>query len=110
MVQVEIVSVLERGTICRWLCYILMNSLKISSLNCQGLGSFQKRRDVFQYLRQKQHSIYFLQDTHFTKKMERQIRAEWGYECVFASNNSRSRGVAILLNNNFDFKIKKKLY
>ena len=86
-----------------------MSNIRISSLNCQGLGSPKKRRDVFQYLRQKQYSIYFLQDTHFSKKLERQVRTEWGYECVFSCNNSRSRGVAILLNNNFDFKIKKTI-
>ena len=84
-----------------------MGSLKISSLNCQGLGASKKRRDVLQYLRQKHYSVYFLQDTHFSKKMERQIRAEWGFECILSCNNSRSRGVAILLNNNFDFKIQK---
>ena len=84
-----------------------MESIKISSLNCQGLGNFQKRRAVFHYLREKQYNIYFLQDTHFDQESERQIRAEWGYECVFASKNTRSRGVAILLNNNFDFKIKE---
>ena len=62
-----------------------------------------------QYLRQKKYSVYFLQDTHFSSKIEQQIRAEWGYECIFSSNNSRSRGVAILLNNNFDFKIEKTI-
>jgi exonuclease III len=75
-------------------------------MNVQGLGNFQKRRDLFQYLRQKEHSIYFLQDTHFVKKDEKQIRAEWGYECLFASYSSQSRGVCILFNNNFDFKVK----
>ena len=86
-----------------------MDGINISSLNCQGLGNFQKRRDVFHYLRKKQYNIYFLQDTHFEEKSERQIRAEWGYECVFASKNTRSRGVAILFNNNFDFKIKETI-
>ena len=41
--------------------------------------------------------------------MERQIRAEWGYKCIISCNNSRSRGVGILLNNNFDFKIQKTI-
>ena len=84
-----------------------MSSLKIASLNTQGLGDSFKRRDVFHYLRDKKFSIYFLQDTHFEKVNEKHIRAEWGYECFFASNNSRSRGVAILFNNNFDFKVKE---
>ena len=84
-----------------------MAKLKIMSCNGQGLGNFRKRRDLFQYLRQKNCSVYFLQDTHFEKKIERQIRAEWGYECYFSNFSSQSRGVAILLNNNFDFKIRK---
>ena len=75
------------------------------SCNCQGLGEFQKRRDLFQYLRQQNCSIYFLQDTHFVKKLERRIRSEWGYESYFSSYTSQGRGVAILFNNNFDFKI-----
>jgi exonuclease III len=82
-----------------------MANFSVISVNVQGLGNFQKRRDVFHYLRQKNHSIYFLQDTHFTNKEEKQIRAEWGYECYFASHTSQSRGVCILFNNNFDFKI-----
>ena len=83
-----------------------MANLKILSFNTQGLGDYFKRRDVFQYLRQKNYSIYFLQDTHFEKNKEKQVRAEWGYECFFASFNSQSRGVAILMNNIFDFKVK----
>ena len=86
-----------------------MAKFKIMSCNGQGLGNFRKRRDLFQYLRQKNCSVYFIQDTHFEKKIERQIRAEWGYECYFSNFSSQSRGVAILLNNNFDFKIKKTI-
>jgi exonuclease III len=84
-----------------------MDNFKIASANVQGLGNFQKRKDVFQFLRQKKFSVYFLQDTHFVAKNEKQIRAEWGYECFFASYTSQSRGVAILFNNNFDFKVTK---
>ena len=51
--------------------------------------------------------MYFLQDTHFTSKLENFIKSEWGYVCHFASNSSNSRGVAILFNNNFEFKVKQ---
>jgi exonuclease III len=77
------------------------------SLNTQGLSDLKKRRDVFQYLRQKSPSMLLLQDTHFKKSLERQITTEWGYKCYFASNTSQSRGVAVLMNNNFDFKVNK---
>ena len=35
------------------------------------------------------------------------MRSEWGYTCYFASFSSQSRGVAILFNNNFEFKVHK---
>lgn len=81
------------------------NIITISSLNCQGLGNNQKRRDVFHYLRKKKYSIYCLQDTHFEKQKESYIESEWGYTCVFSSHSSNARGVAVLFNNNFEFKI-----
>ena len=81
-----------------------MAKLSIISCNCQGLGDFHKRKDLFQYLREKKYDVYFLEDTHFNCKQTSQIRSEWGYECFFASFNTHSRGVAILFNNTFDFK------
>ena len=83
-----------------------MTKLTFVSCNCQGLGDFHKRKDVFQYLREKKYDVYFLQDTHFDVKQNLQIRSEWGYESFFASYNTQSRGVAILFNNTFDFKAK----
>ena len=83
-----------------------MGSIVISSLNCQGLGDMRKRRDVFHYLRKKSHNIYCLQDTHFDNKLEKYVKSEWGYSCYFSSYQSNSRGVAILFNNNFEFKVK----
>ena len=85
----------------------MSNTVKIVSVNCQGLSDPRKRRDVFHYLRQKSYSIYLLQDTHFDPKMENCIRAEWGYKSYFASYNSNSRGVAILFNNILEFLVKK---
>ena len=82
-----------------------MDKISICSVNCQGLGNASKRRDVFKYLRDKNHSILCLQDTHFTKDIEHLIKSEWGYKAVFSSFSSQSRGVAILFKNNFEFKI-----
>jgi len=84
-----------------------MTSLQVMTLNCQGLGDPEKRRDVLNYLRKKKHNIYCLQDTHFTDKLEPYIKAQWGYTCIFNSYTSNSRGVAIMLNNNFDLKINR---
>ena len=78
--------------------------VKILSVNCQGLGDIAKRRDVFNYLRSLKYNIYCLQDTHFTSDIENDVRNLWGFQCYFSSFASNSRGVAILINNNFDFK------
>ena len=83
-----------------------MTEINIASMNTQGLHDYKKRRDVFQYFKQKKFSIIFLQDTHFEDKLEKQIRSEWGYEIYFSNYTSQARGVAILFNNNFDFKVK----
>ena len=81
------------------------NLIKISSTNCRGLGDYKKRKDVFNYLRNKKHGIYCLQDTHFTKNMEPYIKAEWGGEVIFNSHTSNSRGVCILFNYNIEYKV-----
>ena len=49
--------------------------------------------------------IYCLQDTHFSKSDEKVISTQWGYECYFSSYNTQARGVAILLNNNFEYNL-----
>ena len=83
----------------------LSNQLKILTLNCQGLRDKSKCRDVFNNLKQKNHNVYFLQDTHFTPNEENQIQTLWGYKAYFNSYASNSRGVAILFNNNCEIEI-----
>ena len=83
----------------------LLNQLKILTLNCQGLRDKSKCRDVFNNLKQKNHNVYFLQDTHFTPNEENQIQTLWGYKAYFNSYASNSRGVAILFNNNCEIEI-----
>ena len=84
------------------------NDITVLSANCQGLCDRIKRKDVFSYLREKRYSIYCLQDTHFSPDQEQIIKNEWGYNTYFSSFKSNARGVAILLNNNFEFKVFKE--
>jgi exonuclease III len=85
----------------------MTEKITFCTLNCQGLGSNEKRKDVLNFLKQKKYSIYCIQDTHFIEKDEVYIRSQWGYECYFSSHTSNSRGVAILLNNNFEYKLNR---
>ena len=80
-------------------------ALNILSVICQGLGSMEKRLDVFNYLKQKQCQIYCLQDTHTTKISENFFRSQWNSECLFSSGKSNARGVAILFSKNLEYEI-----
>ena len=79
--------------------------IKIMSMNCQGLRDLGKRKDVFNFLKQKKYALYLLQDTHFVNREENFIRSMWGFDCYFDSFSSQSRGVAILINNTFSYKL-----
>ena len=81
------------------------NNFKILSVNCQGLNDFKKRKDVFDFLRHKAFNIYCLQDTHFTREMEKIVYAQWGYKVHFSNYKSNARGTAILFHNNFEYKV-----
>ena len=74
------------------------SQLKKLTVNCQGLGDINKRRNVFKILKAKKYNIYFLQDTHFVLKDENFKRTQWGSKAFFCSYKSNSRGVATLFN------------
>ena len=76
----------------------MIDTIKVATVNCQGLATPSKRQDVLNYYKTKGFSILCLQDTHFTQDMESDIRNEWGYDVYFNSYSSNSRGVAIFLN------------
>jgi len=78
---------------------------KICTYNCNGLNEFKKRKDVFDFLRQQQCSIYFLQETHLLFSSENFIRSCWGYSTWLAGSETNKNGVAILFNNDFEYKI-----
>ena len=81
------------------------DKIKLISLNCQGLGIQSKRREIMHNLRSKNFSIISLIDTHISKDQQRRFTSEWGYRTVYSSFSSQKRGVAILFNNNFEFKL-----
>ena len=85
----------------------LSEDFKICSKNVNGIGDFAKRKDVFKYLRDQNHDIYFLQETHLKTELEDYVRASWGYDLWLAGAETNSKGVAILFNSTFEYKIHK---
>ena len=71
----------------------------ICSLNVGGLSNDKKRRETYLWLKEKQFSIYFLQEVHSTKKSGIYWRSEWGYSTIFTEFSSSKAGVGILFNN-----------
>lgn len=84
-------------------------NLKKKSVNYQSLNAYYNRRDVYQYFWQQNCSILCLFDTQFTPEIEQTVRIEWGYETYYSSFASKSRGIDLLLNNNFEFKVHEQI-
>ena len=73
-----------------------MDNIKIGSLNTRGLGDLNKRRRVFNYLRQQQYDIICLQETHSTPEQEELWKKQWNGPIHFSHGTSQARGVCIL--------------
>ena len=78
---------------------------KFGSFNVNGINNTQKRKDVFNYLRESKLDIYFLQETHLKEQLENYIRASWGYELWLSGNETNKNGVAILFQPTFEYKL-----
>ena len=78
-------------------------NLKIASLNVRGIGNHTKRREVFNWLRSKNFSIYMLQEAYCTENTTDIWTSEWGYKTLFSCCSNNKAGVGILFNNNFSF-------
>lgn len=61
------------------------DDITIATVNCQGLATLSKRKDVINHYKQKQYSIICFQDTHFIPDNEPFIESQWGYKCYFNS-------------------------
>ena len=79
--------------------------LRIISANVRGLRQYFKRMDFFGYCKDLKPDIICLQETHLTKKDHNMLLKEWNVEYHIAGESTNSRGVAILLNNTFEYKI-----
>lgn len=57
------------------------------------------------YLKEQRCNIYCLQDVHFTESDDKYIKSQWDGTVLFSSYKSNARGVCILFNNNFEYRI-----
>ena len=83
----------------------LGETLEVLSVNCRGMQDRNKNADVIEYLKKIKSNIYCLQDTHWTDKDYNYLKTIWGDEIYLSGTKTNARGVAILIRNNFEFKI-----
>ena len=76
-----------------------MSEIKIASFNCRGIQDYEKRKDVFAYLRNQEFNIIMLQDVHCRKIGVQLLRNCWGSDILVAPFANNARGVAILTKN-----------
>ena len=79
--------------------------INLTSANIRGLRQQFKRRDIFDYIKNLKADIVCLQETHLIQKDLNILRKEWNIDYFIAGNSTNSRGVMIMINNSFEYKV-----
>ena len=91
-------------------CYKQQNGNKFLSsvltLNVNGLNAPIKRHRVTEWIRKQYPSICCLQETHFRPKDTFRLKVRRWRTICHANGQQKKAGVAILISDNIDFKIK----
>ena len=76
-----------------------------NSLNVRELNNSNKRQTIFQWLKTKHKGIVLLQETYSQEKDELEWMSDWGNKIVFSHGTRHSSGVAVLLDNTYDYDL-----
>lgn len=76
---------------------MLMDALRLISLNTNGIRQTSKRKALFYKLRNFDADFVMLQEIHSTQQDQKIWLSEWGGDGVFAHGKSNSRGVCTLM-------------
>ena len=80
--------------------------LSVLTLNVNGLNAPIKRHRVTEWIRKQDPSICCLQETHFRPEETFKLKVR-GWRTIYHANGQQKKaGVAILISDNLDFKIK----
>ena len=82
-----------------------MSKLEIASLNVRGLQDNNKRKRIFQTLRNSKFDIILLQETHSTDEDVVLWEKDWTGRAFFSLLNSTKSGLAILCKESKNFKV-----
>ena len=81
--------------------------ISIITLNVNGLNAPGKRHRLAEWIQKQDPYICCMQDTHFRPKDTCRLKV-WGWKNIFHANRRQKKpGVAILISDEVDLKIKK---
>ena len=78
---------------------------KTCTFNVNGLGEYDKRRQIFEWLKHEQCDICFLQELHCQNSSNDKWMQEWGSNAFFSGNSSNSTGIGILFRSSVIFTL-----
>ena len=84
----------------------MANSLSFSTLNVRSIATDKKRDSVKDWIDKHHRGILFLQETHADETMLTKWQKDWPYQIYVSNGTKRSGGVAILIPNDIDHKIR----
>ena len=84
-----------------------MTTLRIESLNCRGIRDSIKRLDILDRAKNRKTNIICLQETHITGRDINVIKKEWNVKYLISGTQRNAKGVMIILDDNFEYKIHK---
>uniref|UniRef100_A0A8W4FAP3 exodeoxyribonuclease III n=1 Tax=Sus scrofa TaxID=9823 RepID=A0A8W4FAP3_PIG len=81
--------------------------ISINTLNVNGLNATTKRHRLAEQIQKQDPHIFCLQETHFTSRDTYKLKVR-GWKKIFHTNGDQKKkaGVAILLSDKIDFKMK----
>ncbi|MBN3292510.1 YTX2 protein, partial [Polypterus senegalus] len=82
--------------VCSSIYSVTMASVHIGTLNINGGRSPDKRVALFDFIRQKDLNVTFLQETHIDEQNQWEWSRDWKGDILFSNGTNVSAGVAIL--------------
>ena len=78
----------------------------IITLNVNGLNATTKRHRLVEWIQKQDPYICCLQETHFRLRDTYRLKVRGWKKIFYANGNQKKAGVAILISDKIDFKIK----
>ena len=80
--------------------------MSIITLNMSGLNAPTKRHRLVEWIQTQDPYICFLQETHFRPRDTYRLKVRGWKKIFHANGNQKKAGVAILISDQIDFKIR----